>query len=1035
MAIKASNKITIIEQKKIKEIKEWYLATNQDSGVTRATDGWTSTVQNITESNKYLWNYEEVVYSIGSSDVSEPVIIGAYGGSGSSLQVKYISSQTTPVIMNNDVSAWSDTIPAPVSGENIYMIQKMSYDTEWSIPIRISADDGAHVNVKIVDGYWYINDEPTGIKAEGEDGKTPTITIGEDGYWYIDGVKTGTRAEGEAGKDGASIEYVYYRCTGVQAPKKPYYEGENLLPTGWNHSPQGITENNKYEYVSIRTKEAGSESWGDFSNPVVWSKWGEKGQDGDGVYYEYYLSNSNEIPAYSAGDPKWTDEPQGVSKDDQYEYVVQIKTNGDTVTISTPSLWAKYGVDGLSITDVKNYYLTTLVPEFPENPEWKDNAPLLSPENRYLWNYEKIIYNDDSSTSTEPAIIGVYVDAGTSTVDFQIYSVDGFQFSENVNSITLKTAAFYGGNAIESGATYQWKYWNTNSTLEDKYENITDATSSSLVVDDTDSYAFSSLKCEMTYDGITYSDFVTLTKNDIVYTSIIKFMGGSNIFDPSLPYLLAYVELYKGQRLEDTIQADKFYNGNNTINSDVITSDFIDDDSEPNMMYFLAQCDHSTTGDDHYIAVLGKFVEWIYDDEDTSLKVGSTWNVIDNVDSKYTYVNNIYKDVQSNVIVISKEDVSTTKEINIEVYETHDINEDDIGQVQRTLLSTTSATVVDLNDPIIGDTEPTNVKYGQLWLDTSVSPYILKIYTKLNNSYVLGEGSSVLVLYSQSISGGSANEEKKITYGDNIIVSDDGTIKLANGLSVTFSFNTYTNANILIGKFFYYGQSFYYLPDDGVSNISRSTNYLKNAWSVYVDNAQKIVDVVNNTGEWQYFSQQNGGVVYTSIPLDGYSEGDLWIISNEDISLHSGTYTELFDKFGAGTMLKASASSSSFNHNHWDDAQSESTSIINNVKQYFEFNGDDGLKIGRKDESFYVNISAEKMSFYDNTGDNPAEVVYISNSTANIDNLLIEGSAEFDCNATFNGSINMNGKTSNQESVGFIWKIEANGSLSLALSS
>lgn len=1040
MAIKASNKITIVEQKKIKEIKEWYLAIDQDAGVTRDTNGWTTEIQTITENNKYLWNYEEVIYTLGSSDVSDPVIIGTYGGTGASLQVKYISSETVPVIINNDVSEWFDEVPVPQDGERVYMTQKMSTDTNWSTPIQISATDGKNgeANVEInSDGYWVINGETTEIKAQGEDGKSPEVTIGENGNWYIDGVDSRTKAQGEAGKDGSDIEYVYYRSENEDSELSAPFYIDGVLTSGWTTSPQGITEVYKYEYVSVRQKPAG-EDWGAFSNPVIWSKWGEKGQDGDGVYYEYYLSNSNEIPTYSADDSNWKDEPQGVSKDNQYEYVVQIKTNGDTSTASTPSLWAKYGVDGLSITDVKNYYLTTLTPELPENPAWESSAPLLSPDKRYLWNYEEIIYNNGEPTKTEPAIIGVYVDAGTSTVDFQIYSVDGFQFSEDVSSITLKTAAFYGGNAIESGATYQWKYWNTNSTLEDKYENITDATMSSLIVHNTDTYAFSSLKCEMTYDGITYSDFVTLTKKDVMYTSTIKFMGGSNIFDPSSQYLLAYVELYKGQKLEDTIRASKFYNGDNTVADGVISSDFSDTDNRPLMMYFSVPCDHSTTGDDHYIAVLGEFADWLYDDEDTSLVVGSTWNVYDDATNKYLYNNNLYSDVRSNVIVISREDVSATKEINIEVYEAHDVEEDNPEQARRTLLTTTSATVVDLNDPIISDEEPTNVKYGQLWLDTKVSPYVLKIYTKVETTeYALSKETS-----KRLVSGGKT---KTITflYGneEDIVVFDDGTLALPSTSStVDVSYETYENADLLKGKYFQEPDSkdLYYmsvesLNDTDTQQINIPSYGLSTMYYVSSSKVSTISIDINENGEWQYFAQQNGGTVYTSMPLK-YSKGDLWIISDADVSTYSETYPDLFNKFGSGTMLQANASATSFNESHWDDAQSEATSVINNVKQYFEFNGDDGLKIGRKDEKFYVVLDAERMGFYDNTGDEPVEVVHISNSTANIDNMLVEKGAEFACSATFNDEINMK-KTVDDQQIGFTWKIEENGSLSLALSS
>ena len=59
MAIKTSNQITFTEQKKILEIKEWYLATYKDSGVTiDPAEGWTEKVQVMNETDIYLWNYE-----------------------------------------------------------------------------------------------------------------------------------------------------------------------------------------------------------------------------------------------------------------------------------------------------------------------------------------------------------------------------------------------------------------------------------------------------------------------------------------------------------------------------------------------------------------------------------------------------------------------------------------------------------------------------------------------------------------------------------------------------------------------------------------------------------------------------------------------------------------------------------------------------------------------------------------------------------------------------------------------------------------
>lgn len=170
---------------------------------------------------------------------------------------------------------------------------------------------------------------------------------------------------------------------------------------------------------------------------------------------------------------------------------------------------------------------------------------------------------------------------------------------------------------------------------------------------------------------------------------------------------------------------------------------------------------------------------------------------------------------------------------------------------------------------------------------------------------------------------------------------------------------------------------------------------------------------VYQNGKWVYFSQQNGKTVYTSKP-SSYSKGDLWILSPGEIC---GNFSE-------GTMLRAKQSSSAFNASHWEDAMKEFTVLKNNIEQYFSFDASTGLKIGQTDDAFYVNISSKKMSFYDNSEGKHKEVVYISNESANIDGLVVETNLDVNCNATFDGQVQF-GK--------FVWKVEGNGSLSLAV--
>lgn len=80
----------------IKTITNYYLASASSSGVTTSTSGWTTTIQTITTSKKYLWNYEVVTYTNNSTSTTTPVIIGVYGNTGAAGKDAAIQSTTAP---------------------------------------------------------------------------------------------------------------------------------------------------------------------------------------------------------------------------------------------------------------------------------------------------------------------------------------------------------------------------------------------------------------------------------------------------------------------------------------------------------------------------------------------------------------------------------------------------------------------------------------------------------------------------------------------------------------------------------------------------------------------------------------------------------------------------------------------------------------------------------------------------------------------------------------------------------------------------
>lgn len=604
---------------------------------------------------------------------------------------------------------------------------------------------------------------------------------------------------------------------------------------------------------------------------------------------EWYLATSvgQDITIETEG---WTTNIQTIDENNRYlwNYEEVIYSLGPS-DVSDPIIIGVYsqGSDVKGLSDIKNYYLVTQTPDFPENPEWLETVPLLTPENKYLWNYESIIYTDGTSKNTDPAIIGVYGDSGADAVDFQIYSTNGFEFTEDVESIELKTIVWQHGEQVKSEATYQWKWWNEESTAEDKYENIVDATLPSLTVNKNDVYAFTSLKCVLTYDEQVYEDYVSLTVKTVVYSSVVKFFNGSNAIGADDSYLVAYVELYKDNQIVETVSVNSaWYSENNTVLDGVITTDLSGEYADNDLMYFIYKSDEK-----EYDVILG-----VYN--------AKQWTVRE---PEYIYKNDLFKHTTSNVFIVPREKITRAVDVNVEVYKKVLDENGEYVHNDNTIVSRTIATVMDLNDPIVSSEAPVGVKEGQLWLDTSVSPSILKMW--------------------------------------------DGT-------------------------------------------------------------------------QWVNSGYQNGGAVYTSRPAK-YAKGDLWILGDD----------ETCGKYGPGAILKADQSSTSFDASHWVDAMAENTEVINNVKQYFLFNEDTGLRIGQQDKKFYVNISATEMGFYDNSDSaNPDQkVVSIGNKSATIKNIVVNESAEFNCTATFNSQININGTDSNNKAINFVWQIESNGSLSLAI--
>ena len=213
-----------------------------------------------------------------------------------------------------------------------------------------------------------------------------------------------TGENGLPGADGTSIEYIFqlrqeYEPKDINELYSP--EDENgYVPKEWTGSPQGVTEDDTREWCSIRKKNPTTGKWGKWEIPTIWSQYGLNGQDGDGVQYIYYLDSTGTPPENPTpleyetndeyqekdkewkpsegsyininketieinSDKKWTDNPESISSEKPFQWMCcrKYRKNDEGKmswsSFSNPTLWARYGEDGISATIIRTYYTLT----------------------------------------------------------------------------------------------------------------------------------------------------------------------------------------------------------------------------------------------------------------------------------------------------------------------------------------------------------------------------------------------------------------------------------------------------------------------------------------------------------------------------------------------------------------------------------------------------------------------------------------------------------------------------------------------------
>lgn len=141
--------------KGIKSIANYYLASSSSTGVTASTSGWTTEVQSMSASKKYLWNYERITYTDNSTTNTTPTVIGVFGTNGQdgvgikSIREYYLATNSASGVTSS-TSGWTETVQTPTKDKKYlwnYEVIVYTNNTTYTGTPRIIgnfAQDGAN---------------------------------------------------------------------------------------------------------------------------------------------------------------------------------------------------------------------------------------------------------------------------------------------------------------------------------------------------------------------------------------------------------------------------------------------------------------------------------------------------------------------------------------------------------------------------------------------------------------------------------------------------------------------------------------------------------------------------------------------------------------------------------------------------------------------------------------------------------------------------------------------------------------------------
>ena len=334
----------------IKSVTEHYQVSTSN---TTAPTSWQDTVPTMTATNKYLWNYETIAYTDGTTSDSKKRVIGAYGTKGDS--GKGVASIVEQYYQSTSATAqtggsWSGTYPGWADGKYIWTRSVITYTdgtTTTTTPVCVTGSKGGSgdkgTSITSVDVQYYQSTSATSLSGGSwsttaptwADGKyiwTKTVTTYSTGSTSESNPACITGQKGSNGATGTSVSSIvnHYLATSASS-------GVTTSTSGWTTTVQAVSADKKYlwNYETVNYKDPASSA---DTTPCIIGAYGDKGDSVTKVAVTYGLSTSNASDGYSSVTSWTTDIPDWTSG--KYIWQKSVTTIGTT---SQAPVYALYG--------------------------------------------------------------------------------------------------------------------------------------------------------------------------------------------------------------------------------------------------------------------------------------------------------------------------------------------------------------------------------------------------------------------------------------------------------------------------------------------------------------------------------------------------------------------------------------------------------------------------------------------------------------------------------------------------------------------